>query len=120
MIGIALINQANINPSTREAIMLSVLGMGIVFGVLLMIIVVIKLISLLSGAINGKEPAAVPAAAPVVSRISEGMIPAAGSSGDIALYDTSDEDAALVMAIVADELKAPLNELRFISIREKR
>jgi len=43
---------------------------------------------------------------------------APGSSGDIKLYNVDDRTAAMVMAIVADELKTPLNELRFISIKE--
>ena len=34
------------------------------------------------------------------------------------LYNTDPRDAAMIMAIVADELQKPLNELRFISIRE--
>ena len=44
--------------------------------------------------------------------------PAPGSAGDFKLYNTDPRDAAMVMAIVADTLGKPLNELRFISIRE--
>lgn len=47
-----------------------------------------------------------------------GMVPAKGSIGEINLHDVDDKTAALLIAIVADEIKAPLNELRFISIRE--
>lgn len=43
---------------------------------------------------------------------------APGTAGELKLYDTDPRDAAMVMAIVADELGKPLNELRFISIRE--
>ena len=43
---------------------------------------------------------------------------APGSSGDIKLYNVDDRTAAMVMAIVADEQQTPLNELRFISIKE--
>ena len=43
---------------------------------------------------------------------------APGSSGDIKLNNVDDRTAAMVMAIVADELQTPLNELRFISIKE--
>ena len=57
-------------------------------------------------------PAAAPAApAPKAE-------PAPGSAGDFKLYNTDPRDAAMVMAIVADTLGKPLNELRFISIRE--
>ena len=43
---------------------------------------------------------------------------APGSAGDIKLYDTDPRDAAMIMAIVADKLGKPLNELRFRSIKE--
>ena len=43
---------------------------------------------------------------------------APGSAGELKLYDTDPRTAAMLMAIVADELQAPLNELRFLSIRE--
>ena len=43
---------------------------------------------------------------------------APGSAGGIKLYDTDPKTAAMLMAIVADKLQKPLNELRFISIKE--
>ena len=43
---------------------------------------------------------------------------APGTAGELKLYDTDPRDAAMIMAIVADTLGKPLNELRFISIRE--
>ena len=43
---------------------------------------------------------------------------APGSSGNVKLFNVDDRTAAMVMAIVADEMKTPLNELRFISIKE--
>ena len=43
---------------------------------------------------------------------------APGSAGELKLYDTDPRDAAMIMAIVADTLGKPINELRFISIRE--
>ena len=43
---------------------------------------------------------------------------APGSAGEIKLHDVPDKTAAMLMAIVADKLGKPLNELRFISIRE--
>ena len=45
---------------------------------------------------------------------------APGTAGELMLYDTDPRDAAMIMAIVADELGKPLNELRFKSIREVR
>ena len=46
------------------------------------------------------------------------VVTAPGSAGEIKIYDTDPRDAAMIMAIVADKLKKPLNELRFISIKE--
>ncbi len=43
---------------------------------------------------------------------------APGSAGDVKLYDTDPRDAAMIMAIVANKLQKPLNELKFVSIKE--
>lgn len=43
---------------------------------------------------------------------------APGSAGRVKLFDVPDKEAAMIMAIVADKMKKPLNELRFISIKE--
>ena len=50
---------------------------------------------------------------------SAAQIPAApGSAGQLKLYDVPDREAAMIMAIVADKMGKPLNELRFKSIKE--
>lgn len=43
---------------------------------------------------------------------------APGSAGHIKLFDVPDKEAAMIMAIVADKMQKPLNELHFISIKE--
>ena len=43
---------------------------------------------------------------------------APGSAGQVKLHDVPPKTAAMLMAITADKLGKPLNELRFISIRE--
>ena len=43
---------------------------------------------------------------------------APGSAGQLKLYTVEPKTAALLMAIVADRLQKPVNELRFISIKE--
>ena len=55
-------------------------------------------------------------AAPAVPVVPVAAAP--GTAGELKLYDTDPRDAAMVMAIVADKLGKPLNELRFKSIRE--
>ena len=44
--------------------------------------------------------------------------PAPGSAGEVKLFDVPDKEAAMIMAIVADKMGKPLNELRFKSIKE--
>ena len=56
---------------------------------------------------------AAPAAAPVSTPVTR-LLP----GGDVTLADVDDRTAAVLMAIVADELRLPLEELRFVSIRE--
>jgi len=58
---------------------------------------------------NVPVAAAAPAAAPVL---------APGSAGQLKLYDVEPKTAAMIMAIVANQMGKPLNELRFISIKE--
>ena len=55
-----------------------------------------------------------PAAAPVAQ---EPKL-APGSAGQLKLHDVPPKTAAMLMAIVADKMGKPLNELRFISIKE--
>lgn len=43
---------------------------------------------------------------------------APGSAGDIKLNGVPEATAAMAMAIIADELNTPVNELHFISIKE--
>lgn len=50
------------------------------------------------------------------SEIAEPTAP--GSSGEIKTFGVPDKEVAMIMAIVADELQTPLNELKFISIKE--
>ena len=96
----------------------ALLGYLVVFFGLVLLMGVIFIM----GKIMHKEkPAAVPAAAaPAVAAPAPAVKadPAPGSAGDFKLYNTDPRDAAMVMAIVADTLGKPLNELRFISIRE--
>ena len=41
-----------------------------------------------------------------------------GTCGDLKLINVEERDAAMIMAIVADNLGTPLNELRFKSIKK--
>ena len=60
-------------------------------------------------------PAAAPvAAAPVAAPVAA----APGTAGALKLHDVEPKTAAMLMAIVADKMGKPINELRFISIQE--
>lgn len=104
-----------INISYGNAALTALLGYLVVFFGLVLLMVVIMIMGKIMVSHAAKETAAAPAAQPV----SAPEIPAApGSAGELKLYDTDPGDAAMIMAIVADTLGKPINELRFISIKE--
>ena len=102
-----------------DAAITALLGYAVVFlGLALLMIVVIIMGKIMSGK-KKAAPAAAPAAVPAApAAAAPTAAPAPGSAGEIKLYDTPDRDAAMIMAIVADKMGKPLNELRFISIKE--
>ena len=61
-------------------------------------------------------PASAPAKAAPAAPAEKPTAP--GSAGHIKLHDVPDKEAAMVMAIVADKMQKPINELHFISIKE--
>ncbi len=101
-----------------NAAIYSLLGVCVVFFALILLMIAIKI---LVKVMPYKEaaPAAAPAAAvkaeaPAPEKKAE---PAKGVAGDLKLIKTEPRDAAMIMAIIADELKTPLNQLRFKSIK---
>lgn len=98
-----------------DAVITAIMGYGVVFvGLVLLMLVVI----LMGKAMTAKKaaPAAAPAA-PAAAPKAE-AVAAPGSAGEVKLFDVPDKEAAMVMAIVADKMGKPLNELRFKSIKE--
>ena len=61
-------------------------------------------------------PAAAPAAPVAAAPTAPAVAP--GTAGQLKLHDVNPKTAAMIMAIVADKMGKPLNELRFISIKE--
>ena len=89
------------------------LGYAVVFfGLILLMIVVIALgkAFTVKKAAPKAEPAPVAAPAPAAT--------APGTAGQLKTYDVPPKTCAMLMAIVADKMGKPLNELRFISIKE--
>ena len=112
-----LINPAMESISIGTAALIVVLGMAVVFFGLILLMYVTKI----AGAIIGRKKSAAPAAAPAAAAPAAPAaknVPAPGSAGQIALHDVPDKTAAMLMAIVADRTGKPLNQLRFLSIRE--
>jgi Na+-transporting methylmalonyl-CoA/oxaloacetate decarboxylase gamma subunit len=105
-----------VNISIGNAAQVALLGYLVVFMGLVMLMVVIMIMGKIMTAKNRKTQPAPAAAAPVSESAPKPAAP--GTAGELKLYDTDPRDAAMIMAIVADTLGKPLNELRFISIKE--
>lgn len=114
-----------VNITLGTAAITGLLGYAVVFFGLILLMIVIMLMGKAFIAKANKAAAEVTAAAPA-SAASAASAPAVeasrheapGTAGELKLYDTDPRDAAMVMAIVADSLGKPLNQLRFISIKE--
>ncbi|MFQ8837125.1 MAG: OadG family protein [Oscillospiraceae bacterium] len=111
-----LINTAMEKIPIGTAALIVVLGMAVVFFGLILLMFVTKI----AGAIINRKNTAAPAVAPAAASAAPAVpnAPAPGSAGKIALHNVPDKTAAMLMAIVADRTGKPLNQLRFISIRE--
>ena len=107
-----------VNISIPTAGGTALLGYLVVFfGLVLLMIVLLIMGSVFEKKRVKAEQAAATREAPVLTM--ENTLPKAkGTAGELKLYNTEPKDAAMIMAIVADSLGKPLNELRFISIRE--
>ena len=103
-----------VNLGIGNAGVYALLGYIVVFVGLIMLMAVIMVMGKLM-AKRAEEPKAEPAAPAAVSTVKK---TAPGTAGELKLYDTDPKAAAMCMAIVADKLGKPLNELRFISIKE--
>ena len=101
-----------INISVGDAAVTALLGYAVVFIGIIMLMILVMFVGDLMFKSAKRKAAKAPAAAPAAPAA------APGTAGELKLYDTDPRDAAMVMAIVADKLGKPINELRFKSIRE--
>lgn len=102
-----------------DALLYSLVGISVVFAALCFLIVLIKILTwepLNKSMKQNMDDVKAANAAKAVEEAPKTLAP--GTAGDLKLYNTDPRDAAMIMAIVADELGKPLNELRFISIKE--
>ena len=100
-----------------DAAVAAVLGYAVVFFGLILLMAVVILMGKAMAGTNKKAEAPTPAAAPAAPAAPSAP-PAPGSAGEVKLFDVPDKEAAMIMAIVADKMGKPLNELRFKSIKE--
>ena len=105
-----------INISIPDAGVVALLGYLVVFLGLVMLMVVVMVMGRIMVARAKKAQAAATVEAAPVETAPKAEAP--GTAGELKLYDTDPRDAAMIMAIVADTLQKPLNQLRFISIKE--
>ena len=119
------------NISILNAGIVAVLGYAVVFVGLILLMWVVMIMGKIfiakdkkaaeaANAAKATMPANVPpvAAAPVAAAPVVTGDAAPGTAGQLKLYDTPPKTAAMLMAIVANKMGKPLNELRFISIKE--
>ena len=108
----------NMGIGYGEAAITALLGYAVVFfGLILLMIVTILLGKAFIAA--DKKKAQAPAAAPAAPAAAPApAAEAPGSAGKLKLNNVEPKTAAMLMAIVADKLGKPINELRFISIKE--
>ena len=103
-----------------EAAVYAILGYVVVFfGISLLMFVVMAMGKAFIA--KDRKAAAAKAAAPTPAAAAPAEAPkptAPGSAGELKLHDVEPKTAAMIMAIVADKMGKPLNELRFISIKE--
>jgi len=101
----------------------ALLGYAVVFfGLILLMLVVI-----LVGKAFARKPknttvgTGVPDDSVASSNVGTGVLDgpkAPGAAGEVKLNNVDPKTAAMLMAIVADKMQKPINELRFISVKE--
>ena len=112
------------NIGVMDAAIVAVLGYGVVFFGLILLMCVIIIMGKAFMAKDAKAAAKVAAAkeilaaVPVATPAAPESPAAPGTAGQLKLHDVEPKTAAMIMAIVADTMGKPLNELRFISIKE--
>ena len=107
------------NIGILDAGVIALLGYAVVFFGLILLMIVVTVMGKIFMARDKKAAAAAPApvaAAPAAPAADAPTAP--GSAGKLKLHDVEPKTAAMIMAIVADKMGKPINELRFISIKE--
>ena len=102
-----------------DAGIVALLGYAVVFFGLILLMIVVTVMGKIFVAAENRKKAEAPAPAVAAAPAEAPAAPTApGSAGGVKLHDVEPKTAAMLMAIVADKMGKPLNELRFISIKE--
>ena len=101
-----------------DAGLYAILGYAVVFLGLVLLMIVVMIVGKIFAAADQKKAAKAAAAAPAPVEEAAPAPTAPGTAGELKLHDVEPKTAAMLMAIVADKMGKPLNELRFISIKE--
>ena len=106
-----------VHISAGSALVTAFLGYLVVFFGLVLLMGVLMI---MGKAMHRETPKAISTPAPTteLSASAPKSETAPGTAGELKLYETDPREAAMIMAIVADTLGKPINELRFISIKE--
>ena len=91
---------------------------GVVFAGLISLMVVVIVVGKIFSGKKALKKVEAPAPVQVVEKAAAEPATAPGTAGQLKLHDVNPKTAAMLMAIVADKMGKPLNELRFISIKE--
>ena len=107
------------NIGILDAGIVALLGYAVVFFGLILLMIVVTVIGKIFVSVDAKKAAKAAASMPEAPVEPEAPKPVApGAAGELKLHNVEPKTAAMLMAIVADKLGKPLNELRFISIKE--
>ena len=107
------------NLGILDAATVALLGYAVVFFGLILLMLVVMCMGRIFIALDNKKKSSAPEVAPEPAPAPEAPKPTApGTAGSVKLHDVEPKTAAMLMAIVADEMGKPINELRFISVKE--
>ena len=110
------------NITIGNAAIVALLGYAVVFFGLILLMGVVVAMGRIFIALDRKaaaKAAAQLATMPAPAPVEEKPQPTApGAAGGVKLHDVEPKTAAMLMAIVANKMGKPLNELRFTSIKE--
>ena len=106
------------SPKFGTVCLYALIGFCITLIVLCVLMGIIKLLGFSVEKVTAKAESKKSKKEESIEKADSPVVLAKGSAGNIRLENVSERDAAMIMAIVADQTGEPLNTLRFISIKD--